>query len=155
MKTWNFMNKSDWGDGPWQTEPDKVEWVDAYGFVCIARRNHSGAWCGYVGIPPSHPFHKMPYDDIPVYVHGGLTYADKCNPQADGTGVCHETDDEDDLWWFGFDCCHWNDYPPALDTKLKQVGAPSVFEIISYKPLHYVEKEIASLARQLRDIESV
>ena len=46
------INKADWGDGPWQHEPDLVRWTDAAtGLQCLTRRNHAGAWCGYVAIP--------------------------------------------------------------------------------------------------------
>lgn len=51
--TWD---KSDWGDGAWQSEPDKVQWRDeATGAPCLALRAEvTGAWCGYVGIPKGH-----------------------------------------------------------------------------------------------------
>jgi hypothetical protein len=28
-KTWTWINRTGWGDGPWDDEPDKVEWRDA------------------------------------------------------------------------------------------------------------------------------
>jgi hypothetical protein len=56
---WTFVDKLDWGAGPWVTEPDKVLWQDeATGYWCLANRNWrvSGSWCGYVAVPPSHPY---------------------------------------------------------------------------------------------------
>ena len=50
---------------------------------------------GYVGLPKWHPWYEMGYDDIPVRVHGGLTYADWYK--------------EEDLWVIGFDTGHYND----------------------------------------------
>jgi hypothetical protein len=62
-KTWHYCkDKHLWGDGPWVTEPDRVQWLDEEtGYWCLARRNwHTGGWCGYVAISPSHPyFHKI------------------------------------------------------------------------------------------------
>lgn len=61
---------------PWDNEPDKVQWIDpATDLDCLAVRNPIGAWCGYVGVPNDHPYYGQPYDDIPVSVHGGLTFA--------------------------------------------------------------------------------
>jgi hypothetical protein len=63
---------------------------------------------GYVLIPKGHPWHKVHYDDIPVDVHGGLTFSE----EVDGSMV----DDFDELtkedvgkWMIGFDTCHSGD----------------------------------------------
>lgn len=59
MKEYTFLkDKHLWGDGPWVQEPDRVEWVDEEtGYQCLARRTkHTGTWCGYVGVPPGHPW---------------------------------------------------------------------------------------------------
>jgi len=50
---------------------------------------------GYVGLPKWHPWFNLHYDDIPVDIHGGLTYAD--------------FDDETGLWIIGFDTHHHQD----------------------------------------------
>src|SRR4051812_22063009 len=91
-------DKSKWGDGPWQQEPDRLQWEHA-GLTCIAHRNHGGAWCGYVGLPPGHPAHGLGYNDVHgVDVHGGLTYAEACAGH-----VCHDPKpgEPDGLWWLG------------------------------------------------------
>lgn len=55
-----------------------------------------GGWGnGYVGLPEWHPYHGLSYDEIPVNVHGGLTYA--------------QLDDETNLWIIGFDTNHFGD----------------------------------------------
>lgn len=53
-----------WPLGPWHEETfDKVVWVDpATGLDCMANRGPMGNWCGYVGVPPSHPWHNIPYN---------------------------------------------------------------------------------------------
>lgn len=58
--------KSQWGEGPWQSEPDRKEWVDqATGLHCIIHRAPvTGALCGYVGIPTSHPAWGLHYDGV-------------------------------------------------------------------------------------------
>jgi hypothetical protein len=68
MKTWNFIDKSSWGDGEWQNEPDKVQWADPVtGMTCLVRRTpHHGALCGYVGVPRSHPLHGKDYESRAV-----------------------------------------------------------------------------------------
>jgi hypothetical protein len=50
--------KSSWGPGPWQDEPDRLEWTHA-GLYCLMIRNDLGSWCGYVGVPPEHPLHGI------------------------------------------------------------------------------------------------
>src|SRR5688572_6418858 len=102
--------KKDWPPGPWNDEPDRLDFR-FNGLPCILSRGTSGAWCGYVGVPPGHPWHGQPYDDIRPSVHGGLTYAAKCRGL-----VCHvpEPGESPDVWWLGFDCAHAFDFGPAL-----------------------------------------
>lgn len=93
-----FLDKSEWGPGPWQDEPDKVQWRDeATGLPCLIVRGPHGAFCGYVGVPETHPWHGKDYstctaptcdrgDDrwcnhTPEHLleaHGGITFADSC-----------------------------------------------------------------------------
>lgn len=69
-----------WPSGPWDDEPDKVEYVDeATGLPALIVRNGVGALCGYVGVPPGHPAHGQHYDRVDANVHGGLTFAGGCH----------------------------------------------------------------------------
>lgn len=144
------IDKSAWGEGAWQSEPDHKNWNDAAtGLPCIAHRNpHSGFWCGYVAVNPGHPAHSMDYDYVDVEVHGGLTYASECYGK-----ICHvpAPGEPDDVWWLGFDCGHAGDLIPAHndETKAIFVGYGE-----TYKPLPYVESECASLALQLVAMKS-
>lgn len=64
MKTIEYRtkDKSAWRPGPWQQEPDKVQWKDEETTLpCLIVRNHSGAWCGYVGVAEGHPLHGTEY----------------------------------------------------------------------------------------------
>lgn len=152
MKTLNFIDKSNWPDGPWKNEPDKVTWIDEEtGLDCMARRAPSvGAWCGYVGIKEGHPLYGKNYvgcteDDI--VVHGGITYSAYCQEEEKETGICHITKDDDKIYWIGFDCAHFNDMSPLMP-------AMPFFSDITYKDLEYVKNECKELARQLKEIEN-
>src|SRR5947207_1159298 len=57
-----FATKSEWGPGEWQDEPDRLEWRHTSGLPCLIVRNHMGSLCGYVGVPPAHPFYMRHYD---------------------------------------------------------------------------------------------
>jgi hypothetical protein len=84
-------NRTGWGHGPWDTEPDKVQWPDAVtGLPCLAVRSDLGNWCGYVGVSPDHPDHGKGYDDVDVEIHGGLTFAAGCgHSDNESEGICH------------------------------------------------------------------
>lgn len=117
-KTWATVDKSGWGPGPWQDEPDKEQWADgATGYACLLKRGPVGALCGYVGVPAGHPWHGVGYDDIEPYpeVHGGLTYSSLCQEGPEGETICHVAapGEPEPLWWLGFDCAHAFDTWPG------------------------------------------
>lgn len=60
-----FRDKSHWGPGPWQSEPDELAWKDERtGLACqIIRNMFTGQLNGYVGVPPTHPYHGWDYSD--------------------------------------------------------------------------------------------
>lgn len=133
------------GDGPWQGEPNRVEWEHA-GLPCIAHRGPVGSWCGYVGLSPGHPLHGKTYNTVHemlphLSVHGGLTYSETCSGC-----ICHvpKPGEPDDLWWLGFDCAHAWDYCP----RTASLGyAPRYDE--HYWTLAEVQEETNRLAEQL------
>lgn len=138
----NDRERLNWGDGPWKNEPNRAEWEHA-GLPCIAHRGGAGAWCGYVGVPPGHPFHGKGYEEIESQIgaHGGLTYAEKCAGH-----ICHvaKPGEPDDVWWFGFDCAHAGDLMPS----------PCRRDLFSHYEEHYwtlaeVQEETNRLAEQL------
>ena len=121
------VTREQWGEGPWQDEPDKEEWIDPRsGLPCVALRHQSmGHFCGYVGVPEGHPCFGKEYDDVYEYVsdcHGGVTFSGEgwlANDES--LGLCS------DLvlgaqWWFGFDCNHMNDFAPGLDALLASLA---------------------------------
>lgn len=142
------IDKSAWGPGPWQEEPDRVDFVHA-GFACMAlRHDTSGNWCGYVGVPREHPCYGKPYDDVDVDVHGGLTYSSQCSGY-----ICHvpQAGMPDDVWWLGFDAGHAGDEAPGINATLRNLGCPTRHreDWETYRDLAYIRQEIERLAEQL------
>jgi hypothetical protein len=150
------IDKSTWPAGPWMEEPDREQWQHA-GYACLVHRGPPGVWCGYVGVDAAHPFYGKPYDECDVDVHGGLTYASKC----DGS-ICHvpEAGMPEDVWWLGFDCGHAGDLSPrmlALELEMPELRkfAKLTMREDTYRDLAYVKAETEALARQLRELTSV
>ncbi len=98
----DIVDKSDWPRGPWDSEPDKLQWRDeTTGLPCLIVRGPVGALCGYVGVLPGHAFHGLDYGQCPkgsecpdrteerswcdhtpesgLDVHGGITFAHGCS----------------------------------------------------------------------------
>lgn len=144
------IDRTDWGSGPWDDEPDRIEWYDdATDLHCLMKRSPaSGAWCGYVGVPPGHPWHGKGYDEVSVAVHGWLTYGEPYSPV---TGLWHVPGPED-VWWLGFDCAHTGDYSPAFAALLHNPFADRDFPEYGerYRDVSYVRGEVTALAWQVR-----
>jgi hypothetical protein len=153
------------GEQPWEGEPDKVQWIDpTTGYDCLILRNPLGALCGYVGVPPTHPFHGVDYGSCPedcdekwcshrpdarVQVHGGITFNDFCDPAEEGERICHVPAEgrPDKVWWFGFDCAHAFDLAPGM-IRFRIEEAMD-----TYRDITYAVGEIDGLALQLKEIE--
>ena len=147
---------------PWENEPNRVEFKYK-GYHCLINRvNHRPAenpkdWlghlCGYVALPKGHPFHGKPTEEIDVEVHGGLTYARKCEGE-----ICHVPKDgeDDNVFWIGFDCAHFGDLIPGI-YEMRQPGgilhdihmAYGERSHEKYKSIAFVKNEIRNLVKQL------
>ena len=160
------LHKDKWGLGEWANEPDKVQFLDEdTSYPCLIVRNNRGSLCGYVGIDKNHPSYEKEYDDVDVYIHGGLTFSSKCQEKNKEFGVCHIEDDgeDDNIWWLGFDCGHYYDMAPweygtnndevikYIDEAMPSFNKP--FFGSEYRNIDYVKKEIKLLAAQLKSIE--
>lgn len=88
------------------------EWKTKEGYKAVIRKIEMetfnpisflfpSSWlCGYVGVPKSHPLYGKSMDHRSVRsipVHGRITFSDNCSWN------------EDDFWYFGFDCAHGGD----------------------------------------------
>lgn len=142
-------DKSSWGPGPWQTEPDRVEF-EAEGYPCLITRHQTlGTLCGYVAVPPGHPLHgKDPFDDrLSLNAHGGVNYGSLCSGH-----ICHvpKPGEPDDVWWFGFDCGHAGDLSPGT-----QITSFFPLNDQVYRDIAYVRGQCEWLAHQLKELEEV
>lgn len=171
VQEWSYReDKKEWPVGPWTSEADKVQWVDeATGLDCLILRNRSGALCGYVGVPESHPWHGKGYSsctrtpvceegycdhgpDSMVRVHGGLTFADACHESGKPEeSICHipEPGRPEHVWWFGFDCHHSGDLGPSMIRWNQEHGFSKLDRGDVYRDRAYVEAEVAALAKQI------
>lgn len=152
MKEWTTVDKSEWGEGEWQNEPDKVQWIHE-DLDCLIVRGPGGALCGYVGVPESHPLFDKDYSEGDSYghdldCHGGITFSRRCDPSEDESRhICHTGDVANKLvFWFGFDCAHSGDVSPKHQHDFPDMMGYGE----TYKPLHYVKQQVECLARQLR-----
>lgn len=159
-----YSDVSQWPAGPWDGEPDKIQWEDPETkLACLAVRNRMGAWCGYVGLPTGHAWREMGYDDIPAEVHGGLTYGPRPCMEDHETGICHtvEDGDDDDVRWIGFDCNHAMDQAPGMIASYRhieermgisyedsQAERGDIWREV-YRDVAYVRSEVAYLASQV------
>lgn len=132
------ISRRNWGNGPWDTEPDRIEWR-YMGYPCLIVRNHLGALCGYVAVNPGHPWYGLS-EDIQVKVHGGITFTGPCDSESP---ICHTPmpGEPDDVWWVGFDCAHGGDLVPSF-TKY------GFYKNDSYRTVEYVQSEIQQLVAQ-------
>lgn len=150
----NVVDRSGWPQGPWEGEPDKRQWQDeATGLPCLVKRGLLGAWCGYVGVPRSHPLYGKHYSEIELddQPHGGLTFSGRCQEGDERDSICHivEKGEDDDVWWLGFDCAHLGpDLAPGMHRYLnKDLGG-------HYWTIDEVKAETARLARTLSVVPS-
>lgn len=147
-RSWQWYDKSKWGEGPWQQEADKLQWTDLdTGLPCLIVRNRVGSLCGYVGVAKDHRYYEVGYLDIDqVEAHGGLTFADKCSEDKEH-GVCHQDAGDGPRWWLGFDCSHSGDLSPGMDERFRVEDTGD-----TYKNIHYVQNNCRMLAAQLAPV---
>lgn len=138
---------------------------------CIREHAGLGHLCGYIGLPPCHPWYGRHYDDIPASVHGGLTlshhermghpaeiarlearvadphtairwfYESELAAEKAGDGDPYPYDTGLDIWWIGFDCGHAWDISP-------KATFPAFYSDATYKDEAYVRREIDKLLTQ-------
>lgn len=145
------IERPGWEPGPWDDEPDFDQFIDVpTGLVCFVKRSQvTGAWCGYVSLPPTHPAWHWPRRRVEdLLVHGGVTYdalaTARLRPRtADPCG---------DLRLVGFDCAHWMDRPPQLEALLRELGHALTGprdHTVTYRTIDYARGECQRLAAQL------
>lgn len=136
------IDKSSWGPGPWQSEPDRVEFVHK-GVPCLLRRHKMmGHWCGYAAVGREHPWYERRMEEE-IDVHGGVTYGDtEAGDEYRLVGV-------KGMWWIGFDCAHLGDVSPGLDALTRSLSGPNPYRSEdTYKDIDAVRAETLHLAEQ-------
>jgi len=121
------------------------DWTTEAGLRAVVIATPMGHRCGYVGISKGSPLYGLGYDDVDVSVHGGLTYASGYNTYPV----------ESDLYWFGFDCAHYDDKKDfsIMDESHKEIYRTLIdlaFEGSTIKDTAFCVVECESLARQLQ-----
>lgn len=158
MIEYRTIDKTGWDDGPWQHEPDKIQYTDEVtGLPCLVKRHpRLGFLCGYVGVTEGHPLYRCGYGDGRVEaleVHHGVNYAAPCQDEDEvATSICHIPDpgEPDHVWWFGFDCGRNGDLAPGTLARDRELGFPTNVDWgIVYRTVEYVQYVNAKLARQL------
>jgi len=154
-------------DQPWKNEPDVKQWVEDSGLRCSIRRHgHLGTLCGYVDVPPEHPWHGKDHRDLVEPISDELSEVCQpvipmllfaLKPQEPGDtreplelavkvhgGLTYAAPStEPKGWWcFGFDCAHAYDWLPRMEGLIPRYG--------TYRDMDYVTGEVSRLAAQLR-----
>jgi hypothetical protein len=146
MKTFHFIEKDDWGDGPWTTEPDGQDWLDCETFyACVLRRNLFGAWTGYVGVDTGHPLYEVSKDAQEfefVDIHNGVKFTIFA-PDLDSS--FHPLQSR---WWVGFECTGQEDLLP-VQLKMAEMKMAVVLAGAVYRDLHFAQCVVELLAAQL------
>lgn len=142
------VDRTGWPSGPWDNEPDRVDFSTQVGLTGLMLRSRLGNWCGYVGVEPGHPAYGKNYFDVPCRVHGGLTYSGECQGN-----VCHvpAPGSPDTLWWLGFDCRHAYDLAPGDAVWFEGIFIQEGQDYCNQK---YVKAQVEKLAAQLNILAS-
>ncbi len=64
---------------------------------------------GYVVIFKGHLMYGKNYNEVPVNIHGGLTYSESVNSAMENGNFPELTEEMKDGWVFGFDTAHYCD----------------------------------------------
>ena len=74
-----------------------------YNIVIVSYGTHP---CAYVSIPPTHPYYKEHYSNMPIECHGGLTFSESDN----STIRWVDEFSNEECSWIGWDYAHCNDF---------------------------------------------
>lgn len=158
-----IIDKSEWGEGPWQHEPDYKEFMYK-GFYCLLRRHHRyGNWTGYVAIDPQSKLAKEDCRSMDLDVHGGITYEAFRNPL-----LSINIPEDDSLFWIGFDCHsgrfkpdkkgnsvedYEDDYAPGEQVIFKKAGYSDDGKKEFYRTIEFAINELESLIDQIINLD--
>lgn len=132
------------------------EW-EAFGLLCRVLDGPFKNYNGYVALPKSHPYWGKDYNDIPIRVHGGLTFGGQgggvayLRPYVLGGKEKGKLDPmswpDPNLWWIGFDTSHLGDF-----ITYNNESHPDPCGV--FWTIEMVERETEELAKQLSELTS-
>lgn len=150
----------------------------AFGLPYYLRRNPMKAWCGYVGVPSTHPHYGLSYTDRVMYEAKDQITVGQKSPvnilvaafTADSKTVSLDVlydcpggltwadnraalERPDGYWYFGFDCSHYNDYSPK-DAMSDLIDPAYWKDDRVYRTFAYANAGAVHLANQLSDFSS-
>lgn len=153
---WHTQDKSTWGEGDWQNEPDQAQWISK-SLPCLIIRNSNGNFCAYIGVPATHPYYNKHHDDVVLYAHGNVNFSGKQIPKDDKQAEdCDSADSTNEtVWWFGFSCDHVCDYQPAKHIRNQSDDQIAIDTANNgtYRNIHYVMCEVETLVGQLASVK--
>jgi hypothetical protein len=165
--TLNYIDKTDWPDGPWKLEPDKMLWIDEdTGYECLIKRiRNISHLCGYVGITKEHPLYKTSLlqfrrdDTLIKYfdVHGMITMSYPGKLFSEEPGPDHKLGrtffdnmpNPNEIWWIGMDFVQNEDIIPIISDDVNDNNGERI-----YRDIGYVTKEVTKLALLLHRFET-
>lgn len=157
-----YIDKSNWPDGPWKLEPDKMLWIDEEtGFECLIRRiEFISHLCGYVGITKDHPLYEIPLLEymrnslLEDYfkVHGNITMTTLGSSFDKEPGPYNKIGrvpmpnmtSPDQIWWIGIDFMQEEDIIPKVSNDPNENNGERV-----YRDIGYVMNEVNKLSKLL------
>ena len=120
------IDKTAWGEGPWNSEPDKAQAVSEQGYPCLFLRHPNlGHWCAYVGVSKSHPAYGLSLSEAMDHVDSAVTYS-SLEKLADPpeAGYCFvPVNDREPLWLIGVDFAHFDHFSPGVAAMLGETLA--------------------------------
>ena len=111
------------------------------------------AWCVYLGVPLDHPLAGFDYDNIPLSVHGGLTFA------REGEGGKYRPKG---WYWYGWDYGHCDDasvydfksvttFDAGKKWTLKEVKDEAQYAAWDFAKLKSLTERIANKRKENKD----
>jgi hypothetical protein len=165
--TLNYIDKTDWPDGPWKLEPDKLLWIDEdTGYECLIKRiRNISHLCGYVGITKEHPLFgtsllQFRRDDTLIKyfdVHGMITMSYPGKHFSEEPGPDHKLGrtfvdnmpPPNEIWWIGMDFVQNEDIIPIISDDPNDNNGERI-----YRDIGFVTKEVTQLALLLHRFET-
>lgn len=158
---------------------------EAHGLIYFGKRGGMKAWCGYVGVPETHPLYEKGYGDtvkvdpklfqesiniddigpITLMTASSRTDLEACTTSLDLIFRVHggltfagrwPNPFRQDLWFFGFDCSHAGDRNPYYAIKNLIDPENDIWDRNEpYRTEEYTRGQCERLAKQLAEYKTV